>query len=52
MTDDQVHLDCAVQMLQGLNAGKTPEKIREELEKSGYSNEQISKAGAALIKST
>jgi hypothetical protein len=49
MNDD---LDCAVAMLQGLKAGKTPAKIRKLLLKEGYTPKQIAAASDVLIKST
>lgn len=45
------HLDCAVEMLRGLNSNKSPEEIRSQLIDRGYTQEQIKDAGEALKKS-
>lgn len=52
MADELDHLDCAVEMLRGLKAGKSPAKVRSELKEKGYTQQQIADAGEALVKAT
>lgn len=52
MTKEKDSMDCAVAMLQALNAGKSPAKIRDQLKKDGYTLKQIVEASDNLIRAT